>query len=76
MPTTNPRINVTLNTNLYKKICKVAKKRKSTKSTVAAELIEEALDNNIEMALDKKGERKSKTFDMERAVDHEEAWNK
>ncbi|MBY0581014.1 MAG: hypothetical protein K2P53_04975, partial [Rickettsiales bacterium] len=44
MPTKNQRINITTNEKLMSNITLIAKQEKKTVSTLAKELIEEALD--------------------------------
>ena len=51
MPTKNQRINITTNEKLMSNITLIAKQEKKTVSTLAKELIEEALDKREDMYL-------------------------
>lgn len=72
MPTTNPRLNVVLDQTLFDFLSNLAKKEDKSMSSIAKELIQEAVDKHEDLALSElamKRERESK-----RVVKHAKAW--
>lgn len=72
MPTKNQRINITTNEKLMSNIALIAKQEKKTVSTLAKELIEEALDKREDMYLSTIAN--SREVESKKVVQHTEAW--
>ena len=72
MPTKNQRINITTNEKLMNNISLIAKQEKKTVSTLAKELIEEALDKREDMYLSIIAN--SREVESKKIVQHTEAW--
>ena len=72
MPTKNPRINITTNEKLISDITLIAKQEKKTVSTLAKELIEEALDKREDMYLSRIVN--SREAQNNKVIQHAEAW--
>lgn len=72
MPTKNQRINITTNEKLMSNIALIAKQEKKTVSTLAKELIEEALDKREDMYLSTIAN--SREVESKKIVQHTEAW--
>ncbi len=72
MPTKKPRLNVVLDSELYDLVEKISKHDDKSMSTVAKELIEDALERHEDLLLSEiamKREAKSK-----KRVSHDKAW--
>ena len=72
MPTKNQRINITTNENLMSNITLIAKQEKKTVSTLAKELIEEALDKREDMYLSTIAN--SREIESNKIIQHAKAW--
>lgn len=57
MPTTNPRVNVTLTPELAAILALLAKREKGSMSTVAKRMIEEAIEEYEDLALSRLAEK-------------------
>ncbi len=62
MPTKNPRLNVVLNKRTEELIDILSKKRDISKSALAKELIEKAIDLEEDLYLDEIAETRNKTL--------------
>ena len=72
MATVNPRLNITLDAEQLKLISKLARKEKRSRSAVAKNLIEQALDMLEDMALSQISEKRLKT--NKKLYTHKEVW--
>ncbi len=72
MPTQNPRLNLTLNDNIMKSLNALAKKSKLSVSTVAKELLMDALEINEDVYFSRLANKR----DNEKAqwISHDEFW--
>jgi hypothetical protein len=72
MPTANPRIQVMLDTDTGNLLTTLAATEKRSVSSLAADLIREALELHEDMALSKHGDDRFNS--ATEWVDHEDAW--
>ncbi|MEI8348063.1 MAG: DUF6290 family protein [Pseudomonadota bacterium] len=72
MPTKNPRLNIVLDTILYKIVEHISQKEDKSMSTVAKELIEDALEKHEDLILSEMAmQREAKT---KKTIPHDKAW--
>lgn len=72
MPTKNPRLNVVLDSELFKMVEHIAKQEGKSMSVVAKELMEDALEKHEDLLLSQmamKRESRSK-----KTISHDKAW--
>jgi len=76
MPTKNPRLNITVNETEARLLSTLAKQQNKSISSLAKELILEALDRHEDVTLSKlAGIREKKAQQtIEKRVSHEDAW--
>jgi hypothetical protein len=74
MPTKNPRVNIVVEPPLYKVIHDLAISEGVSMSTIARDLIREAIDLREDVALADFAETRMKTFDRKAALSHEDVW--
>lgn len=72
MPTKNPRVNITFDPAVMKVVETLAKKENLSVSSVARELILEALDRREDMALS--AIAKIRDVEKVKKVKHDDAW--
>jgi predicted DNA-binding protein len=75
MPAKNPRINIILETSLYKNVQFLAEKDGMSLSSKARELIKEAMEIHEDIYLSALAEERERTFDITSAMTHEEVWS-
>ncbi|MDH3956484.1 MAG: ribbon-helix-helix protein, CopG family [Desulfobacteraceae bacterium] len=75
MPSKNPRINVVLDDNLYKKIQFLAETEGVSLSAKVKDLIKEALEVQEDLCLAAFAEEREKTWDKSTALSHDEIWS-
>ena len=75
MPSKNPRINVVLDDNLYKKIQFLAETEGVSLSAKVKDLIKEALEVQEDLYLAAFAEGREKTWDKSTARTHDEIWS-
>ena len=75
MPAKNPRINIVLDTSLYKNVQFLATKDGMSLSSKARELIKEAMEIHEDIYLSALAEERERTFDTASALTHEEVWS-
>ena len=75
MPAKNPRINIVLETSLYKNVQFLAEKDGMSLSSKARELIKEAMEIHEDIYLSALAEERERTFDITSAMTHEEVWS-
>ena len=75
MPAKNPRINIVLDTSLYKKVQFLAEKDGMSLSSKVRELLKEAMEIHEDIYLSAFAEERERTFDITSALTHEEVWS-
>ena len=74
MSTKNPRLNVVLEPTLMKGVDHLAKAQGVSLSTMARDLIREALETYEDGQWHKIARRRENTFSHEKALSHNEVW--
>jgi predicted DNA-binding protein len=74
MPTKNPRINIVVEPPLYIAMQELAACEGVSMSTVARDLIREAIDLREDVALAALADTRIKTFDKKAALTHKDVW--
>ena len=75
MPAKNPRINVVLDTPLYKNVQFLAEKDGVSLSTKVRDLLRDAIEIQEDIYLAAIAEARERTLDMADTLTHEEAWS-
>jgi hypothetical protein len=76
MPTTNPRINVVLDKDLYREVKAQAKAQGISLSLKIRDLVAEALNLGEDKLWLSKAEERQRTFKESEALTHEEVWKR
>ena len=74
MPTKNPRINVVLDTVLYKKVQFLAEKEGVSLSTKVRDLLKEAMEVQEDIYLAEFAEERVLTWKDSEALSHDKIW--
>ena len=74
MPTKNPRVNIVVEPPLYIAMQDLAACEGVSMSTVARDLIREAMDLREDVALAALADTRIKTFDKKKALTHKNVW--
>jgi len=74
MPTKNPRVNIVVEPPLYAVIHDLATSEGISMSTIARDLIREAIELREDVALAAFADTRMKSFDRKAALSHEDAW--
>ncbi|MFA5182416.1 MAG: hypothetical protein WC405_13935 [Syntrophales bacterium] len=74
MPTKNPRVNIVVEPPLYSVMNDLATSEGVSMSTIARNLIREAIDLREDVALASFADTRMKTFDRNVALSHEDVW--
>jgi hypothetical protein len=74
MPAKNPRLNIVVEEPIYKAIHDLAETDGISMSTVARDLIREALDLREDRALATFAERREKSLKKSKMLSHRETW--
>ena len=74
MPTKNPRVNIVVEPPLYSAMHDLATKEGVSMSTLARDLIREAIDLREDVALAALADKRMDTFDRKAALSHEDVW--
>ena len=74
MPAKNPRVNRVVEPPLYKVMHDLAESADVSMSTLARDLIREAIDLREDVALAAIADARMKTFDRKVAISHEDVW--
>ena len=74
MPSKNPRINVVLDTFLYRDVQFLAEKDNVSLSTKVRDLLKEALEVQEDIALSAFTEDREKSWNDSTAITHDELW--
>jgi predicted DNA-binding protein len=74
MPTKNPRINIVVGSPLYSVLHDLATSEGVSMSTVARDLIREAIELREDVALAAFADERIKTLDRKKVLSHDETW--
>ncbi len=74
MPAKNPRVNIVVEPPLYSVMRDLATREGISMSTIARDLIREAIDLREDVALASVADIRMKTFDRKVALSHEDVW--
>jgi predicted DNA-binding protein len=74
MPTKNPRVNIVVEPPLYGVMRDLATSEGVSMSTLARDLIREAIELREDVALATFADTRMKTFDRKTALSHEDVW--
>jgi hypothetical protein len=74
MPTKNPRVNIVVEPPLYHALHDLAISGGVSMSTIARDLIREAIDLREDVALAAFADTRMKTFDRKEALAHDDVW--
>ena len=74
MPTKNPRVNVVVEPPLYNVMHDLATSEGVSMSTIARDLIREAIELREDVALAAFADTRMKTFDRKAVLSHEDVW--
>jgi predicted DNA-binding protein len=74
MPARNPRVSIVVEPPLYSVMHDLATSEGVSMSTIARDLIREAIDLREDAALADLAETRMKTFDRKAALSHEDVW--
>ncbi|RPJ82169.1 MAG: antitoxin, RHH family protein [Deltaproteobacteria bacterium] len=74
MPTKNPRVNIVVEPPLYNVMHDLAISEGVSMSTIARDLIREAIDLREDVALAVFADKRMKSFDRKVALSNEEVW--
>ena len=74
MPTKNPRVNIVVEPPLYRVMHDLAISEGVSMSTIARDLIREAIDLREDVGLAAFADTRMKTFDKRVALPHESVW--
>ncbi len=74
MPTKNPRVNIVVEPPLYSAMHDLATSEGVSMSTIARDLIREAISLREDVAFAAFADTRMKTFDRKKALSHEDVW--
>ena len=74
MPTKNPRVNIVVEPPLYSVMHDLAISEGVSMSTIARDLIREAIDLREDVALATLADTRMKTFNRKVALSHKDVW--
>ncbi len=74
MPAKNPRVNVVVEPPLYSALQELAATEGVSLSTIARDLIREAIELREDVALAALADTRIKTFDRKTALSHKDVW--
>jgi predicted DNA-binding protein len=74
MPTKNPRVNVVVEPPLYSALQELAATEGVSLSTIARDLIREAIELREDVAFAALADTRIKTFDRKTALSHKDVW--
>ncbi len=74
MPAKNPRVNIVVEPPLYTVMHDLAISQGVSMSTIARDLIREAIDLREDVALAAFADTRMKTFDRKAALSHKDVW--
>jgi predicted DNA-binding protein len=74
MPTKNPRVNIVVEPPLYSVMHDIATSEGVSMSTIARDLIREAIELREDVALADFADTRMKTFNRKKALSHDDVW--
>jgi hypothetical protein len=74
MPTKNPRVNIVVEPPLYRVMQDIATSEGVSLSTIARDLIREAIGLREDVALADFADARMKTLDRKKALSHDDVW--
>lgn len=74
MPTKNPRVNIVVEPPLYGLMEDIATREGVSMSTIARDLIREAIELREDVALADLADARMKTLDRKKALSHKDVW--
>jgi predicted DNA-binding protein len=74
MPTKNPRVNIVVEPPLYSVMHDIAAREGVSMSTIARDLIREAIELREDVALADFADTRMKTLDRKKALSHDDVW--
>ena len=74
MPTKNPRVNIVVEPPLYSVMHDIAASEGVSMSTIARDLIREAIELREDVALADFADTRMKTLDRKKALSHADVW--
>lgn len=74
MPTKNPRVNIVVEPPLYSVMQDIATSEGVSMSTIARDLIREAIELREDVALADFADKRMKTLDSKKALSHDDVW--
>jgi predicted DNA-binding protein len=74
MPTKNPRVNIVVEPPLYSVMHDIATSEGVSMSTIARDLIREAIELREDVALADFADTRMKTLDRKKALSHDDVW--
>lgn len=74
MPAKNPRVNIVIEQPLYSILHDLATSEGVSMSTMARDLIREAISLREDVALTALADKRMKTFNRKTALSHEDVW--
>ena len=74
MPTKNPRVNIVVEPPLYSVMQDIATSEGVSMSTIARDLIREAIELREDVALADFADTRMKTLDRKKALSHDDVW--
>lgn len=74
MPAKNPRINIVVEPTIFDAMHTIAEAQNISMSSLARDLIKEALEIHEDVALAEFAEERDRTFDSTEALTHEQVW--
>jgi hypothetical protein len=74
MPTKNPRVNIVVEPPLYSVMQDIATSEGVSLSTIARDLIREAIELREDVALADLADARMKTLDRKKALSHDDVW--
>jgi predicted DNA-binding protein len=74
MPTKNPRVNIVVEPPLYSIMHELATSEGISMSTIARDLIREAIDLREDVSLAALADTRMKSFDRKAALSNEDVW--
>ena len=74
MPTKNPRVNIVVEPPLYSVMHDIATSEGVSMSTIARDLIREAIELREDVSLADFADTRMKTLDRKKALSHDDVW--
>jgi hypothetical protein len=74
MPTKNPRVNIVVEQPLYTVVQELATSEGISMSTLARDLIREAIDMREDVSLTALADSRMKTFNRKKTLSHKDVW--